>query len=149
MFRPRKTIIRLYILIYENINGSQIICDDTFVCNVKFFFHGVSTPSGPGPPHYRGFTITLRHTTLGWTSLDEWSARHRYLYLTTQNTQKRYPWPGGIRTRNPSKRVAVGPRLRPHGHWDRLCEILYFHNVFIIINSIKTFFTVAKSFYWL
>jgi hypothetical protein len=27
---------------------------------------------------------------------------------------------GGIRTRNPSKRAAVDPRLRPHGHWDRL-----------------------------
>jgi hypothetical protein len=28
--------------------------------------------------------------------------------------------PGGIRTHNPSKRVAAGPRLRPRGHWDRL-----------------------------
>jgi hypothetical protein len=27
--------------------------------------NGVTAPSGPGPPHYRGFTITLRHTTLG------------------------------------------------------------------------------------
>jgi hypothetical protein len=26
-------------------------------------------PSGPGPPYYRGFTITLRHTTLGRTPL--------------------------------------------------------------------------------
>jgi hypothetical protein len=25
--------------------------------------------------------------------------------------------PGGIRTRNPSKRVAADPRLRPRGHW--------------------------------
>jgi hypothetical protein len=25
----------------------------------------------PGPSHYRDFTITLRHTTLGRTSLDE------------------------------------------------------------------------------
>jgi hypothetical protein len=28
--------------------------------------------------------------------------------------------PGGIRTHDPSKRAAVDPRLRPHGHWDRL-----------------------------
>ena len=28
--------------------------------------------------------------------------------------------PGGIRTRSPSKRAAVDPRFRPHGHWDRL-----------------------------
>jgi hypothetical protein len=27
--------------------------------------------------------------------------------------------PGGIRTRNPSKRKAIYPRLRPRSHWDR------------------------------
>jgi hypothetical protein len=35
---------------------------------------------------FRGFTITLRHTTLGRTPLDEGSARRRDLYLTTHNT---------------------------------------------------------------
>jgi hypothetical protein len=51
--------------------------------------HGATAPSGPGPPHYGGFTITLRHTTLGRTPLEEWSAGRRDLYLTTHNTQKR------------------------------------------------------------
>jgi len=46
-------------------------------------------PSGPGLPHYRRFTITLRHNTLGRNSLEEWSARRRDLYLTTQNTRNR------------------------------------------------------------
>jgi hypothetical protein len=46
-------------------------------------------PSGPGLPHYPGCTITLRHTTLGSTPLDEWSARCRDLYITTHNTHKR------------------------------------------------------------
>jgi hypothetical protein len=55
----------------------------------QLFFHGATAPTGPGPPYYRGFTITLRHTTLGRTPLDEWSARRRDLYLTTHNTQKR------------------------------------------------------------
>jgi hypothetical protein len=32
---------------------------------------------------------TLRHTTLGRTPLDEWSARRRDLYLTTHNTHNR------------------------------------------------------------
>jgi hypothetical protein len=32
---------------------------------------GYTAPSGPGPPHYRGFTITVRHTTLCRTPLDE------------------------------------------------------------------------------
>jgi len=36
-----------------------------------FFFHGATAPSGLGPSNYRGFTITLRHTTLGDTPLDE------------------------------------------------------------------------------
>jgi hypothetical protein len=44
---------------------------------------------GLGRLIFRGFTITLKHTTLGRTPLDEWSARRRDLYLTTHNTHKR------------------------------------------------------------
>jgi len=40
-------------------------------------------PSGQGPPHFQGFMITLRHTTLDRTPLDEWSARRSHLYPTT------------------------------------------------------------------
>ena len=29
-----------------------------------------NSPSGPGPPHYRGFTITFRHTRFGKNPLD-------------------------------------------------------------------------------
>jgi hypothetical protein len=32
---------------------------------------------------------------------------------------------GGIRTRKPSKRAAVKPRLSPRGHWDRQINKLY------------------------
>jgi hypothetical protein len=53
------------------------------------FSNGATAPTGPGPPHYRGFTITFRHTALGRTPLHEWSARRRDLYLTTHNTHKR------------------------------------------------------------
>jgi hypothetical protein len=67
----------------------------------------------------RGFTITLRHTTLGRTPLDEWSARRRDLYLTTHNTRDRHPCPR--RDSNPqSQQAATDRRLRPRGHWDRL-----------------------------
>jgi hypothetical protein len=37
----------------------------------NFFPNGARAPSGPRPPHYRGFAITLRHTHsvgLSWTS---------------------------------------------------------------------------------
>jgi len=56
---------------------------------VDFFVHSDTAPSGPGPPHYRGFTITLRNTTISRTPLDESSARRKDLYLTTHNTRKR------------------------------------------------------------
>ena len=79
--------------------------------------HGATAPSGPGPPHYRGFTITLRHTkthTLGWSPQDEWPGRRRDLYLTTHNTHKRdIHAPGGFRKPNPIRRAAADPRLRP------------------------------------
>jgi len=52
------------------------------------FFHGSTAPSGPGPPYYRGFTITLRHTTFGRTPLDERSVRRTHPYLITYNTHK-------------------------------------------------------------
>jgi hypothetical protein len=53
------------------------------------FFYYATAPSGPGPPHYRGFTTKLRHTTLGTTPLEHWSARRRDLYLTTHIIHKR------------------------------------------------------------
>ena len=45
-------------------------------------------PSGPRCPDCRGFIITLRHTTLGRNSLDQWSARRSDLHLTTLNAHK-------------------------------------------------------------
>ena len=33
--------------------------------------NGATTPSGPESPHYRGFVIVLRRSTLGRTPLDE------------------------------------------------------------------------------
>jgi hypothetical protein len=64
---------------------------------------------------------TQGRITVCRTALDEWSARRRDLYLTnTQHSQRtNIHAPGGLRTRNPSKRTAADPRLRPLGHWDR------------------------------
>jgi len=72
-----------------------------------FFFHGPTAPSRLRPSHCWRFTITLRHTTLGRTLLDEWSARHRNLYLTTHNTHNRrtsMPQAGFERTNPTSER---------------------------------------------
>ena len=46
---------------------------------VLSFFHGANASCGPWLPLYRSFTITLRHISLGRTSLDEWSLRDLYL----------------------------------------------------------------------
>jgi hypothetical protein len=91
------------------------------VNNTVKFFSNRATVLGPGPPHYRSFTITLIHTTLGRTPLDKWSARRRDLFLTIHNTHNRQTSmpSGGIRTHSPNKRTAADPRLRQRGHWDR------------------------------
>ena len=96
-----------------------------FLCTLHrtlIFFYGATAPSWPGSSHCQGSTITLRHTTLGRTFPDEWSARHSVLYLTTYNTHKRrihIHASGGIRPLNTSKRAAVDPRLKQRGYWDR------------------------------
>ena len=104
-----------------------------------FFLLAWEPPSRPWPPpHSRGFLWfldhTQRHTTVGRTPLDEWSARRRDLYLTTHNIHNRQTSmpPGGIRTHDLSRRAAVDLRLRPRGHWDRRFwypEILYFRSI--------------------
>ena len=83
-----------------------------------FFFRGSTAPSWSGSAHCRGFTITLRHTALGRTPLDEWSARRRDLYLTTHNNPK------GIRTGNPSQRAAANTRVRRRSHRGRRVHIV-------------------------
>jgi len=50
-------------------------------CRVRIFsfFHSATASSWPGPSHYRGFTITLRHAIFGRTLLNECSTRRRDL----------------------------------------------------------------------
>ena len=56
---------------------------------IILFFYGPTAPSGPWPPHYRRFMITLRHATVSRTPLDKGSGQRRDFYLTTHNTYKR------------------------------------------------------------
>ena len=85
------------------------------------FVFGATAPSGPGPPHSRGFYIPLNDTTqsigLLWTS-DQLVAETST--CDTQHSQQtNIHTPGGIRTHNLSVRAATNLRLRRHGHRDR------------------------------
>jgi hypothetical protein len=73
-------------------------------------------PSGPGPPHYRGFSITLGHTTLGRTTVDEWLSRKDTPDNKQYSQEADILAPGGIRTCNPSNRAAADSNLQSQTH---------------------------------
>jgi len=85
------------------------------------YLYGSTASSGPGNPHFRGFTIILRHITLGRTPPNELSARRRdrYLHNTQQTQQTKIHSISGIRTRDPRQQAASYLRPRPQGHRDR------------------------------
>jgi hypothetical protein len=72
------------------------------MCNISFPCMA-QQPLWARPSHYRGFTITLRHTTQVRTPLNERPARSRGLSLKTHKTHKRPtslppPPPAGFET---------------------------------------------------
>ena len=105
---------------------------------IIFWLCGATDRSGPGLRHYQGFTITLKHTTPGCTHLDEWLARCRDSYFTTQDSQNRHLCPGGIRNPSPSKRVPADPRLRPRGHWNRRLDIITLKIKWLLISCMSS-----------
>ena len=88
-----------------------------------FFYPAFTTLYEFEPPPSGGSEITHQDPPqsvgLLWTSdqpVTETSTRQY-----TQHSQRTtIHAPGGIRIRNPRKRLAVDTRLRPLGHWDRL-----------------------------
>jgi len=90
------------------------ICLFHKISDLQIFFYGSTAPSGPRP-HYRGFTITLRHSS-GLV----FSPTQISLPNNTQHSQGTNIHASGvIRTRNPSMRPAADPCLRQRGHWDQ------------------------------
>ena len=128
------------------------VCLRVFIINCLFWFGkhtyffscGVTAPSGPGPFHFRGFTIILRHTSLGRASLDEWSAWLRDLYLTTHDTHNWHtcPW----RDSNPQSQQASGSRssLRPRGHWDLYRQVISTVNITLLSWSLFNIFNIRS-----
>jgi hypothetical protein len=83
-----------------------------------FLFGGRSDPIPGHDLTLPGFTMTLRHTTLGRTPLDEWSARRRDLYLTTHSTQKGQTdvTPAGFEPETPASQLPQ-TRALAWPHW--------------------------------
>ena len=77
---------------------------------------------------------TQRRSTVGRTSLDEWSARDRDLYLTIHNVHNRQTSmpPVELEPNNLSRRTTADLRLRPRSHWDR--QTAYTRNKFLETN---------------
>jgi len=103
----------------------------------KNSYHTILVPwrnshSGPRPLHYRGFMITLRHTTLGRTPLDEWSARRKGFYLTTHNTHKRQT---SIPPARLEPTIPASDRLQTHASDRATAGTGYHANCFCTIRS--------------
>ena len=84
-------LIKTQGFLYLDACVSTLIVGLKFKLNCNFFFYGACSPiGGCGLLILWGFRDhTQRHTTVGRTPLDEWSARRRDLYLTTHNTHSR------------------------------------------------------------
>ena len=87
-----KLITNILLLCLVATFNNSVFCLLVFVqlYSIIFFYHDAT------PLESQGLLIvedtrshTVRHTTLGRTPLDEWSARRRDLYLSTNNTHKR------------------------------------------------------------
>ena len=70
--------------------------------------------------------ITLRHTTLGRTPVDEWQPPKRPQPDSTQRSKRTDTHANSeVRTGNPSERAAADPHLKPRSQWDRPSKNLF------------------------
>ena len=116
---------------------------------IALFFHGTTTPQWARPHHYRGFTITPRHThthththmhthsvELLWTS-DEPVAETSTWQHTTP-TRERHPCPRW--DSNPQSQQASSRRPTPYANGIGLSHITYVTN-----SAVKTTYYVGQE----
>ena len=94
-------------------------------------------PSGPRPLPYRGFTITLRHTTLDTTPLNELSPRRIHLYLTHHTTLTTDRHPCSRRDSNQQSQQASGRRLAPQTTRQPGTAVVQFTPLYILVTGPK------------
>jgi hypothetical protein len=104
---------------------------------------GSAAQRGLWPPrHTRFLDHTQRCATVGRSTLDEWSARRRDLYLRTHNRKSFIPPVGFQLLYDRNRRAAVDLRLRPRDHWDWLLSCAM-TNKCTIISQIITLLHVS------
>jgi hypothetical protein len=115
----------LYLHLNYACNTSQ---SDGYVIKHTFVPHGATTPSGPGLPHCRGFTITLIYITLGGGYLNEWFARSRDLCLITYDNSKRLTsmLSAGFEPAIPASKLPLTQAL------DRVATVIGYYNMYHI-----------------
>jgi hypothetical protein len=113
---PWHRLIMLYLIekTTQSIRNNHLSLTSLWMMRTNTFFsNGATAPSGPRPLHYRGFTISLRHTPqsvgLLWTR-DQPDAETSTWYHTTL-TRDRHPCPP--RDSNPQYQKASGHRPTP------------------------------------
>ena len=88
-FPVLKWLFNIYLCVYSAILYLKMMQLHRNIQECVFITMMQQPPIRPRPPNYQGFTITLRHITVGRTPLNEWSAQRRELYLTTRNNHNR------------------------------------------------------------
>jgi len=53
-------VVMVVVVVVVVVEVSPLLNRTKTVSAVVSFFHGATAPSGPGPPHCRGFMITLK-----------------------------------------------------------------------------------------
>ena len=99
----------------------------------KDFFIPMACPYGAS----RSLSLDIQHLLVLLLASDQPGAETSICQHTTLTRDKIHT-PGGIRTRNSSKRAAADARLRPRGHWDRLLKDLLNQKVYsLVYRSLK------------
>jgi hypothetical protein len=87
---------------------------------IYFLIHESTAPAG------LGFLIVEISTSdwhtphsVGHLWMSDQPDAETFTWRDTKLSRDRRPFPGGIRTRNSSKRAGAALRLRPRDHWDR------------------------------
>jgi hypothetical protein len=106
-------LLDIFNILYHTPFYFRLVVSDPCEATKDFFFCGVSTRLRVTTSAYGAsrspIPITPYSVGLLWTS-DQPDAE------TLMSQQTDVHAPGGIQTRNPSKRAAADPRLRPRGH---------------------------------